>query len=234
VGFDPTRRQASMDFDLDRDFGGEEYDPKAAEEYVDELNDLFLSSPEAEACGVDELGYAHLLLTYALDYLQVTPATMTRANLEEVLFRIFPRKVSVEASEAENIVHEVRAFLEYVAREFRSEQARECLAVLDDRAADRLGEELAEPGNFGLAKSFFSQGAAAGFDLSNEAGLQEWVRTYNRDPDRYDVSLPLLPNPGVPSLPAPNRPDTANVRRQEKNAKKRKRRQARQSRRRNR
>ena len=38
---------------------------------------------------------------------------MRPADFEEVLFRVFPRKVSVDASKAEEIVIELRAFWRY-------------------------------------------------------------------------------------------------------------------------
>ncbi len=58
-----------------------------------------------------------------------------------------PRKVSVEASKAEEIVIELRAFWRFLHREFGLENAAECLAVLDDDAIAKLRQKLSELGN---------------------------------------------------------------------------------------
>jgi hypothetical protein len=99
--------------------------------------------------------------------------------LDEILFEIFPRKVSVPAEAAPEIIRELAAFFTFLAREFKLPNAAQCLQVLDERATRRLAKELANPANFGMAKAFVMQGQQQGFDISSEEGLNQWMLAYN-------------------------------------------------------
>ena len=44
----------------------------------------------------------------------------------------------------------------------------------------RLGTELSDTSNYGMAKSIFMMGNKAGYDMSSEAGLAEFMMAYNR------------------------------------------------------
>ncbi len=103
-----------MDFDICQDFSGDDYDEEAVETYTEELFGRFVQSPEAAALDAEEddfdgFFWSNPLIQYGIDYRSVTPATMRPADFEEVLFRVFPRKVSVDASKAEEIVIELRS-----------------------------------------------------------------------------------------------------------------------------
>ena len=63
---------------------------------------------------------------------------MTLDNLREILFDIFPRKVSAEPDEAPNMVRELQEFWKFLQREYQLENAPACLKVLDDRAVRTL------------------------------------------------------------------------------------------------
>jgi hypothetical protein len=71
---------------------------EAADRYRDQLMELFAASPEAEALGAEDFpfGWAATLIDYGISYLGETPATMTPADLHELLLDIFPRKVMAE------------------------------------------------------------------------------------------------------------------------------------------
>ena len=160
-----------------------ELDEKKAAAYREQLINLFVESPEAQAL-FDEgisLSWADMMMDYSFGYIGVTPAQMTPDNLREILFDIFPRKVSAEPDEAPDIIRELQAFWKFLQREYQLENAGACLKVLDDRAVRRLKEEMSNPANFGMAKSFFMMGKARGFDMYTEEGLNEWMETYNAE-----------------------------------------------------
>lgn len=103
---------------------------------------------------------------------------MSPDDLREILFDLFPRKVSTDADEAEGIVRELRTFWTFLQREFNLANAEACLKVLDEKAARQLKKELSNPANFGIAKSFMMMGLERGFDLSSERGSTGgWKRT---------------------------------------------------------
>lgn len=89
-----------------------------------------------------------------------------------VLFTLIPRKVSIPASEAGWIIVVVRAFYEFLKREFSSTaQAEDCLRVLGDDSVLELEAALSDRRNFGMAKSMFMGGVDAGFDMSTQASM---------------------------------------------------------------
>src|SRR2546426_8956627 len=128
---------------------------------------------------------------------------MTPDNLREILFDIFPRKVSAEPDEAPNMVRELQEFWKFLQREYQLENAAACLKVLDGRAVRTLKEEMSNPANFGMAKSFFMMGKSRGFDMYTEEGLNEWMENYNAElaaGTGQPVPLPLSPPTNVPSM----------------------------------
>ncbi len=187
-----------MSFDIRKDLAPDgELGEGAAREYIETLFERFTASPEARALpqAEEELGWAVTQVQLGIDYLGATPPETSPAELNEIVFEIFPRKVTVEASEASAIVRELEAFWRFLGREFQLANAAACLELLDGGAASRLEAELSDPANFGPAKRFamFSQGA--GFDLGSEAGTAEAIQAYN-------AALSASPTPPVGSLGA--------------------------------
>ena len=80
--------------------------------------------------------------------------------------------MSVEPDAAQEIVAELRAFWQFLKRTRSLEKANTILDLLTDEDADRLEAELADPENFGMAKSIFTAGANAGFDMTDEADVK--------------------------------------------------------------
>jgi hypothetical protein len=121
---------------------------------------------------------------------------MSSGNLSEILFDLFPSKVSADAAKAPEIIRELQAFWKFLQREFHLENAAGCLKMLDDKAARRLEKEMSNPANFGMAKSFVMMGKARGFDMATEEGMNKWMVTYNAE-------LAQGTGPRIP-LPAPS------------------------------
>ena len=173
---------------------------KKSRQYREQLLQLFEESPEFQALldeGIDP-GWTSMLLDYGIDYLGVTPPQMTSDSLREILFEIFPRKVTADANEAPAVIRELQAFWQFLQREFQLENAAACLKVLNDRAARRLKEEMNNPANFGMAKSLMMMGLERGFDMTTEEGINEWVNTYNSE---LATGGPRVPIPGfLPSF----------------------------------
>ncbi len=128
-----------------------------------------------------EPGWASMMMDFGMNYLSVTPPDMSPDDVREILFDLFPRKVSTAADEAEGVVRELRAFWTFLQREFHLANAEACLKVLDEKTARQLKQELSNPANFGIAKSFMMMGLERGFDLSSEEGINRWMETYNNE-----------------------------------------------------
>jgi hypothetical protein len=156
---------------------------KKANQYKDQLVQLFEQSPEGQALwsvGI-EPGWVGMLLDFGTDYLSVAPPQMSPDDVREILFDLIPRKVSAPAVEAPDVIRELQAFWQFLQREFHLENAAACLNVLDDKAARELKKKMSDPATFGIAKSFVMMGMERGFDLSSEEGINKWMAMYNAE-----------------------------------------------------
>jgi hypothetical protein len=158
-----------------------EIDDERVEKYIEGLMEEFVACAEAQPV-FDQYGSSDwpvLMMQYAIDYLGVTPHQMSPAQVNEIVFGLFPRKVSTEAESAASIIDELRAFWNFLHRQYGLTNARMIAASLTGAAAKRLERELANPANYGMAKSFFMAGMQAGFDMTTQDGINEFMAAYN-------------------------------------------------------
>jgi hypothetical protein len=184
---------------------------KVAKQYKEQLSKLFIESPEGQALleeGI-EPGWSDMVIDFGMDYLGVTPAKMSPDNLREVLFDLFPRKVSAEADDAPEVIRELQYFWKFMEREFHLKNAAACLRVLDDNAANELEKAMSNPANFGIAKSFVMMGRDSGFDMSTEEGVRSWMGIYNAG--IATGTQPRIPLPGEQSKSASNIRDSIKI-----------------------
>ncbi len=142
--------------------------------YQRTILDLFAASPEAAELEAGP-GWLEIFMDYLASYSGQTVATMTVPDLNEVVFDVFPRKVSCDASEASGIIEELRAVLTFLKRQYGVENADECLEALDEDAAKDLERELSNPANFGMAKSMVMAGKDAGYDMRTREDVEAWM-----------------------------------------------------------
>jgi hypothetical protein len=168
--------------------GGDEIDAEARRPLEDELVRRFLASPEARA--LPDLHSFHFVMDLAADYFGATIATLGARALREIVFEIIPRKVSIDASAASQIIEETRAFYAFLKREHGLAQADACLRALGGDAVKRLEAALSTPSNFGLAKALLMGGREAGFDMESQEGIEAWMRAMQGQPLPASVRLP--------------------------------------------
>jgi len=154
-----------------------ECDEQAFEAYVDTLLAQFERSPEAQ--GLDDPSWLSIVLALGRGYCARTAWELTPGDLDEILFELFPRKVSCSPSEAPVVLAEVRAFLRYLDRAYAKPDAGACLAFLDADSESRLAAYLGDSSHYGLAKSFLMGGEEAGFDMTTEQGINTWMLEHN-------------------------------------------------------
>ena len=172
-----------MSFDIHQVVFAEDgtYLEEKASRYEAALMEQFAASPEGQALTErgTELGWAGVLVHYAIRYPGVTPPTMTTGDLEEVVYDLFPRKVVTEPGDGAEIIQELHAFWQFLHRAYHLPGAPQLLALLTPQAAARLERKLQDPRHFGLAKSFVLLGQEAGFDMESPEGMRAWVEVYN-------------------------------------------------------
>lgn len=128
-----------------------------------------------------DLDWIDLSLRYGADYEGVSLSAFDARVLRNVVFEIFPRKVSCDASAAPEIIRSLRAFWAFAGDVLAHPHAEACLRELGDEAIPKLARLLEDPSNFGMAKSFVMMGRSRGFRLDSEEGLREWSEAYNAE-----------------------------------------------------
>lgn len=158
-----------------------EIDEERVGKYIDGLMQEFATSAEAQPFleQYGDLGFAAMMMEYAIDYLGLTPPRMSLADFNEVVFQLFPRKVSTPPESAPAIVAELHAFWSFLQRQHGLANAPKIVSSLTDAAVKRLARELANPANYGMAKSIFMGGMRAGFDMTTQKGIDEFMAAYN-------------------------------------------------------
>ena len=132
--------------------------------------------PGADA---DEL---ETLLDLMQNYLSIDrPADLGPGDLEELLLRVYPRKVSVpDRADTEDTIPAIRDFLAYLRGngEMAEGAARRLERELD-RIAPRFADAVMDPSNWGMARSFVQAMAADGVELDDQAAVDRWIAGYN-------------------------------------------------------
>lgn len=129
-----------------------------------ELQEKYMASPEAKAIDT-AASVSTLLMSFSFNYLNCTIATLTAADLEEILYEIIPQKVMMPAFEAVNMIEDARAFFSFLKRSYQSVPADQCLSILTPDAAARLAAAMNKPNLFGMGKSMLSEGTGFPSDL---------------------------------------------------------------------
>lgn len=191
---------------LDPEYG-EELDEERLEEYIIALMAEFEQSPEAEALIAQfdtPLGWSATYMSLAAEYFGATPATISPGETAEILFEIFPRKVSVESERAGQVVAELRAFWQYLKRTRCLENNDAILGLLTDEDAKDLEAALADSSNFGMAKSFVMAGKDAGYDMTDPDDTNRFMVAYNASL----LEMRASEQPKAGPSPPPQRPAT--------------------------
>lgn len=169
-------------------------DEEKLEAYQNGLHELFLESPEglAQAEIDSEMGFwSYQSVYYAYAYIGVTPPQMETDNMEELLLEVFPRKISVGSpDELTTAVPEIVAFWQFLQRVYQLPNARQILGFLQD-IQPAFMDAMQDPAYFGMAKSFFMQGQAAGFDMTDETQINQFMYLYNLAALQGKLDAPL-------------------------------------------
>ena len=214
-----------MDFDihqLDRMAPDSEGTEAAFEEFQQALLERFAQSPEGqERFKADpDMGFwAAQLMYYGYQYEGKAVPRMAVGDVQTVVTELFPRKISLHSPEqADDAIPELMAFWKYLKREFRLRQADAVLKFLREVEPDFRGI-MNDPSNFGMAKSFFTMGQAAGFDMTTQEGLDSFMVAYNAG----QLSEQSPPRPSIPtsSFFGPSRHLDSAARKAEKKRRKR-------------
>ena len=153
---------------------------EAVEKYLDTACTAFARSPEGRAL-LPEGHFAfnvQQFLELGMSCVGVHTENMIPADAEEILLRVFPRKVSMDATECDNTIDELVAFWRFCDRVHGIEHAAE-IAERIEAIRKQFQEAMDDPANYGMAKSLFMMGKQAGFDMTTQEGCNAFVNAFN-------------------------------------------------------
>jgi hypothetical protein len=224
-----------MAFDIGAlDKASGDLDERALSDYLDELMELFVASPEGRARQAIDPGigfWSHAFVDCGYGYLGVTPSGVTAADADELLSEIFPRKLSIpSADETADALPELIAFWEYLGREYRLPNAPSILRYLRSLKPESFGRWMMDPSRFGMAKSIVMAAQAEGYDVTDPESIDAFIAGYNSRllesagpvPGRRgapDLDFPFAsgyPFSLSPGVPQPHRGRSASQKRQRK------------------
>lgn len=135
---------------------------------------------------------ARLLLGLLRDHVGVGLADMAEGDLDELLLKVYPRKVTVlQADDADEVIPTVRDLLAFCRDTGRLSKAKVTRLEAElEEIEPRFADALMDPANWGLARSLTQSMAADGVDFSDQSAIDRWISDYNRD-------LPALGASGV-------------------------------------
>ena len=109
------------------------------------------------------------------------PADLGPGDLEELLLRVYPRKITVlDRADTEDTIPAVRDFLVYLAESGgMTEGATRKLERELDRIAPQFADAVMDPANWGTARSFVQAMVADGVDMSDQTAVDRWIAEYN-------------------------------------------------------
>lgn len=223
-----------MAFDIERlsdiEPGEEEF-----YDYLEELLNLFVNSPEGKAREEVDEGmafWAKVTIDYGFNYIGVALHEMDANSMEELLTEVFPRKVTLSKPEdADDGLPAMIAFWEYLKREYQLPNAENILRYLRAVKPKDFKSWMNDASRFGMAKSFASMAHAQGFDLSDEEQSKSFLSLYNAG---FLGQIGLPPDDIGLSLFGDNAPGPAAKSKKERDKARHKRKMARASRKKNR
>jgi hypothetical protein len=156
------------------------------------------------------LAAAEMLVAFAAQFHGATFGKITSRELEALLLETVPAQLAVEADEAGRIVAAARELMRFAGDELGSPTATGALAMLDGSFEQKLARELANPANYGPSKQLVMAGIAAGFDMSTEQGVAEFVEAFARAQKKPKKAKPKAK---AKAKPKPKKPATKRARR---------------------
>lgn len=130
----------------------------------------------------------------AYTYGGFTLPKMTKSNVQVVMEHILPRKLTLtNPSDFDGAIAELTAFWTFLDEDYRFRSAKTIIKYLKS-IETKFSGWMSDPGRGGIAKQFIMQGAAAGFDMHTQEGIEAFQQKYNQN-------LANNPNPIQPPEP---------------------------------
>lgn len=173
-----------MTFDINQMFFLYDNDESLDEEidkYIDTLVQLFVESDEGKAhLEGQEADWSELFLDIVIRRIGVSLVFVHSNEMREVLYEVIPASVAIEIEEAPNVIKELKAFFQFLKREFDLPNCDSCLKVLNQKnLLKRFTDELKNPHNYSPTKTIMLQMLDANVDIDDQTQVEQFLENYN-------------------------------------------------------
>jgi uncharacterized protein YchJ len=167
------------------------------------LAEEFMESEEAKILAGDlfeDAGFiAHCLLENAWSYAGAAPEELNEVVLDQVLFEVFPRKITAGRELFEKVAPVTEALLKWMESEGILADTTGLVETVHNWAEAIVAEGM-NPRNWGMGKSFMMQAKTDGVDITNHEAVQRYIAQYNHQSYQKDMSR-FEPNDFTPPIP---------------------------------
>lgn len=125
----------------------------------------------------ETLAWASLLTEYAIAAHDALVHELSPSELGTLVFTTVPAEVTCAPEQATAVIAALRALLEQAAKSAQPARARQLLQGLPGDAEAQLRGRLGDPTTFGPEKALIMAGSWAGFDMSTDEGIDEFLTT---------------------------------------------------------
>lgn len=157
------------------------FDEEEVEKYQDTLIKRFESSIEGQAyLKGQESDWADLFLDIVIRRLGVMLQYVYTDVMREIFYDIIPATVVIDPQDASQVIEELKAFFQFLKREFSLDNADACLKVLNQKnLLKRFTDALNDPSNYSPTKIILMQMMEADVDITDEGQVAKFIEGYN-------------------------------------------------------
>ena len=196
-----------MNFNINQldkiEYDGSDESEEALGEYQDAILEEFALSPQGkERIKADpEMGFwIAQLIYYGIGYIGVTLPQMDEGDIHEIVTDLFPRKISLNSPEdADDAIPELLAFWQFLRDKYKLSNADTIIDFLTEIEPE-FNAIMNDSSKFGMAKSFMTMGQKAGFDMTDQNQMNEFMLAYNESIIEGPNEIPLT-RKGLDSIP---------------------------------
>ncbi|MEL7069876.1 MAG: hypothetical protein AAGN15_14650 [Cyanobacteria bacterium J06581_3] len=175
-------------------------------DYIDAALDEFVTSKVGQAYvkkHPEGGGWIGTFIEMGYLYGELTLPRMTKGAVQQLMEYTLPRKITLmDRSEAADAIPELVAFWTFLKEDYKLRSAGAIAKYLQS-IEDKFADWMFDPARGGMAKSFITQGMAAGHDMTTEEGLKAFQEEYNQGIRAGDRPPLAMPNMRMPSDTAP-------------------------------
>lgn len=172
-----------MSFDINQYFFDKEgyFLEEEAEQYRDTLLKNFAASSEGRTfLKGSDVNWADLFLDVVIWRMGLTLDFLYTDTMREIFYDIIPASVIIDPKAVPAVIEELKAFFQFLKREYSLRNADTCLKVLNQKnLVKRFTDALENSANHSPTKIILTQMMDEGIDITDEGQVAGFIEQYN-------------------------------------------------------